>query len=48
MGLYDNADDLVVLKTSEQQDRLSMLAQDYLGCFFPVCISDFQWSSLKY
>lgn len=35
-NLYDDADDLLVLRPSEQADRLSMFVQEYLGGFFPV------------
>lgn len=36
MRLYDDGEDLVVLRAPERQDRLSILVQDYLGCFFRV------------
>ncbi|KAJ2994267.1 hypothetical protein NUW58_g1596 [Xylaria curta] len=32
--LYDNSEELVTLRASEQQDKLSLFVEDYLGYFF--------------
>lgn len=34
--IYEDPDDLVVLRTTEPPDRLTMFAQDYLGFLFKV------------